>query len=258
MPELPEVETLCRQLKGVIAGRKILATRTLDGKLGSPANLAGLTALTPYRISKGFNLPLDNGQTLRLHLRMTGRLLWQTAPVELPHIRWTMTFEHGILSLIDPRRFATLQMQDEVPVASGAYDPLGRLSPQLLAEGAKSKKMPVKSFLLDQRLIAGIGNIYACEILHKTFISPWRPVYDLSPAEWKAVVRAARTILLKAIACRGTSISDWRDLYGQPGEYQNYLQVYGRAGEPCLNCGMKIERLKLSGRGTYYCPGCQK
>lgn len=257
MPELPEVETLCRQLKGVIAGKKILETRILDDKLGALENLAGHTTLTPYRISKGLNLPLDNGQTLRLHLRMTGRLLWQKEPVQLPHVRWTMTFKHGLLYLVDPRRFATLNLQDDAPVAPDAYDPLGRFAALLLWKSVKQRKMPVKSFLLDQRVIAGIGNIYACEILHKTSINPWRATNDLSLTEWKKIGRTAKAILLKAIDCRGTSISDWRDLYGRPGEYQHCLQVYGRSGEPCRRCGAKVARLKLAGRGTYYCPACQ-
>lgn len=258
MPELPEVETLCRQLKEVIAGEKILATRILDEKLGALANLAGCTTLVPYRIGKGLNLPLDNNQTLRLHLRMSGRLLWQQEPVELKYVRWTMTFKHGILYLIDPRRFATLNLQDDAPSLSGAYDPLGKFSPLLLSESAKSKKIPIKSFLLDQRIIAGIGNIYACEILHRASISPWRPSGNLSLVEWNKIVQSAKAILLKAIDCRGTSISDWRDLYGQPGENQHHLQVYGREGEPCRHCRTKIARLKLAGRGTYHCPACQK
>ncbi|MFZ3114893.1 MAG: bifunctional DNA-formamidopyrimidine glycosylase/DNA-(apurinic or apyrimidinic site) lyase [Syntrophales bacterium] len=258
MPELPEVETLCRQLKEVIAGKKVLATRILDVKLGALENMAGHTMLMPYRIGKGLNLPLNNGQTLRLHLRMTGRLLWQREPAELKHVRWTMTFKHGLLYLIDPRRFATLTLQDDPPVPTGAYDPLGKFSPLLLRESAKSRKMPVKSFLLDQRVIAGIGNIYACEILYKTSISPWRAANSISLPEWKKIGGAAKVILSKAIGCRGTSISDWRDLYGQPGEYQYHLQAYGREGEPCHHCGAKMARLKLAGRGTYYCHVCQQ
>ncbi len=258
VPELPEVETLCRQLKEVIAGKKILATRILDVKLGALKTLAGHTMLAPYRTGKGLNLPLGNGQTLRLHLRMTGRLLWQQEPAELKHVRWTMTFKHGLLYLIDPRRFATLTLQDDLPAQTGAYDPLGKFSPLLLWESAKSRKMPIKSFLLDQRVIAGIGNIYACEILYKTSISPWRPTNGISLTEWKKIGVAAKVILSKAIGCRGTSISDWRDLYGQPGEYQHHLQVYGREGEPCHHCGAKVARLKLAGRGTYYCHVCQR
>lgn len=258
MPELPEVETLCRQLKEVIAGKKVLATRILDVKLGALENMAGHTMLVPYRIGKGLNLPLNNGQTLRLHLRMTGRLLWQREHAELKHVRWTMTFKHGLLYLIDPRRFATLTLQDDPPVPTGAYDPLGKFSPLLLRESAKSRKMPVKSFLLDQRVIAGIGNIYACEILYKTSISPWRAANSISLPEWKKIGGAAKVILSKAIGCRGTSISDWRDLYGQPGEYQYHLQAYGREGEPCHHCGAKMARLKLAGRGTYYCHVCQQ
>jgi len=258
VPELPEVETLCRQLREVVAGEKILAAKTLDAKLGGLENLAGRTMRAPFRTGKGLNLPLDNKQTLRLHLRMSGRLLWQKEPVDLPHSRWLLTFKQGRLVLIDPRRFATLTLQTgAVPLPAGA-DPLGEFPSLCLRKSAEKRKLPVKSFLLDQRAVAGIGNIYACEILYHAAINPRRATGDLTGPEWQKIGQAAREILTKAIACRGTSISDWRDLYGQPGEYQHCLQVYGREGERCFRCGGPVVRLKLSGRGTYFCSACQQ
>lgn len=264
MPELPEVETLCRQLKEVVSGEIILSARILDTKLGRLEKLAGRTMATPYRTGKGLNLPLGDGKALRLHLRMTGRLLWQPnqsadqPPLELPHTRLEMTFSRGRLSLIDPRRFATLALADDIPPPQAPFDPLEKFPPRLLWSSVRSKRLPIKSFLLDQRAIAGIGNIYACEILHRASINPWRPTNDLSLAEWQKLAKVAKAILRKAIACRGTSISDWRDLFGEPGENQHHLQVYGRAGEPCPSCGDTVKRLKLSGRGTFFCPGCQQ
>jgi len=110
---------------------------------------------------------------------------------------------------------------------------------------------------MDQRHVAGIGNIYASEILHAAGVHPLRPAGSLTAEEWEGVAHAARAILEEAIRLRGTTISDWRDLYGRPGEYQDKLRVYGRRGEPCPRCGTPIERVTLSGRGTYFCPRCQ-
>ncbi|MDP2268960.1 MAG: DNA-formamidopyrimidine glycosylase family protein, partial [Deltaproteobacteria bacterium] len=209
---------------------------------------------------KGLNLPLGDGKVLKLHLRMTGRLLWQQdqPPLEPAHTRFVMTFNHGRLALIDPRRFATLTLADGIPPPPAPFDPLNKFSPRLLWSSVRSKKLPIKSFLLDQRAVSGIGNIYACEILHRASINPWRPTRDLSLVEWQRVAKTAKSILLKAIACRGTSVSDWRDLFGERGEYQHKLQVYGQAGEPCSHCGGTVTRLTLGGRGTFFCPDCQK
>lgn len=260
MPELPEVETLCRQLQGVVSGKIILSARILDPKLGQLENMAGLAIDVPYRAGKGINLPLDNGKVLRLHLRMTGRLLWQedNPHVELAHTRFVITFHHGRLALIDPRRFATLALVDDTSLPQAPFDPLKKFSPRRLWASVRNKRLPIKSFLLDQRAISGIGNIYACEILHRASINPQRATGDVSLVEWQKIARQARSILRKAIACRGTSVSDWRDLFNQQGEYQHYVQVYGRAGEPCPRCGGTITRIKLAGRGTFFCPECQK
>ncbi|MCG6535473.1 MAG: bifunctional DNA-formamidopyrimidine glycosylase/DNA-(apurinic or apyrimidinic site) lyase [Syntrophales bacterium LBB04] len=259
MPELPEVETLCRQLKDRISGARILAVKILDAKLGPLENLKGRTMLFPYRQGKGINIMLDNGWALLLHLRMTGRLLWQEGkPKQFPHTRFMISVSGGRLDLIDPRRFATLRVQkDAVPAAAG-HDPREDLAPKALFEKGKGRSLPIKSFLMDQRFISGIGNIYACEILYKTGIDPRRKTKGVSLADWKRIVRVAASVLKKAVACRGTTVSDWRDLHGQSGEYQHHIKVYGKEGRPCPQCGGAIERFKLGGRGTYFCPVCQK
>jgi len=260
VPELPEVETLCRQLKEVVSRNVISELRILDHKLGELKNVAGCTINAPYRTGKGINLPLGNGTVLRLHLRMTGRLLWQAdqLPLEMAHIRFVMTFNHGRLALIDPRRFATLTLADDTPPPQAPFDPLEKFSPRRLWDSVRTKRLPIKSFLLDQRAVSGIGNIYACEILHRASLNPQRAVSDVSLVEWQRIAKEAKPILLAAIGCRGTSISDWRDLFGRPGEYQHHLQVYGRAGQPCPRCGGPVTRIKLAGRGTFFCPDCQK
>jgi formamidopyrimidine-DNA glycosylase len=111
---------------------------------------------------------------------------------------------------------------------------------------------------MDQKVIAGIGNIYACEILHRAAINPLREACSLSRDDWRDVTKAAEAVLTRAVECRGTSISDWRDLFGQPGLFQHELAAYGREGDPCPRCGKIIVRRRLSGRGTWFCPSCQR
>lgn len=258
MPELPEVETLCRQLHQVIVGATITKTRIIDAKLGTLKGIAGKTVSEISRHGKALAIELAGTRSLVLHLRMTGRLLWQRNGDGLPpYTRLVVSFPHGRLSLIDPRRFATVTVhKKENDIPSGG-DPLDDGDLSCLEEMAQHRTLPIKSFLMDQRRIRGIGNIYACEILHQAGMNPWRRVNTLSPDEWKGIAEATQQILTRAVACRGTSVSDWRDLFGKEGEYQNHLRVYSREGTVCYRCGEEIIRKKLGGRGTYYCPTCQ-
>lgn len=259
MPELPEVETLCRQLKQMILGAVIEELVILDNKLGHPENVAGLRVRSVERQGKFLLIRLDRDRTLHLHLRMSGRLLWRDHADGLPaHSRFMIRFPHGRLVCVDPRRFATLALDDPKDRTAPIPDPLKALNASILQETARGRQAPVKSFLLNQAVIAGIGNIYACEMLHKAAVSPCRRAGSLSPAEWRKVAQAGRNILRKATECRGTSISDWRDLYGEKGEYQHRLAVYGREGLECTRCGEKIQRTAIGGRGTYYCAACQQ
>jgi formamidopyrimidine-DNA glycosylase len=259
MPELPEVETLCRQLRKEIVGAVVQDLMILDKKLGCPENVVGLCVRSVERQGKFLLIRLDQDRTLHLHLRMTGRLLWQGHADALPaHSRLVIRFPNGNLVCVDPRRFATLTLDDLKDRTAPISDPLKALSASILLESARGRQAPVKSFLLNQAVIAGIGNIYACEMLHKSSISPWRRAGNLSPGEWRKVAQAGRDILRKATACRGTSISDWRDLYGEKGTYQHHLAVYGRKGLPCPCCGETTRRAVIGGRGTWYCATCQQ
>ena len=259
MPELPEVETLCRQLRRTIVDREILSMEILDPRLGAVDGLTGRKITAVTRQGKAVEIKLDDDARLLLHLRMTGKMEWQSASRALsPHTRFIIEFSHGRLLLIDPRRFATLVITADGSSQAFVKDPLHDFRIEELHKIARVKKLPVKSFLMDQRRIAGIGNIYACEILHEVSMSPWRPVCGVSLREWRKIERATKEILEKAITCRGTTVSDWRDLFGQKGEYQHELKVYDREGLPCLRCRGIIQRLRLSGRGTYFCPTCQR
>jgi len=259
MPELPEVETLCRQMSAVMAGAQVRRLDILDARLGRGKNLRGMRVLTVAREGKWIIIRLEGERTIRLHLRMTGHLLWRESDlVILPHTRFTLTFDRGRLDLVDPRRFATLSFDSPLAEPAPIKNPLEGFDTGILIERAAKRTAPVKSFLMDQKVIAGIGNIYACEILHAAAIDPRRSAGSLSRAEWRKVATAAGRILQKAVACRGTSVSDWRDLYGRMAEYQNHLSVYGRAGETCLQCRETIVREPIGGRGTFFCPSCQR
>jgi formamidopyrimidine-DNA glycosylase len=257
MPELPEVETLCRQLLRKISGKTITATEVYDSKLQHVKDLKGRRILTVRRRGKTVQIVLDDACTIFIHLRMSGRLLWQKDSVVPKHSRLRISFACGNIFLVDPRRFATVKVdrtRDDVV----NNDVLLGFDKAAFLERHGSRKAVIKNILMDQKAIAGIGNIYACEILHLSRISPCRLAADLNGNDWKKIFENAEKILCRAIEKRGTSISDWRDLYGHQGENQHELKVYGQEGRACINCRAIIRRIKQGSRSTFYCPQCQK
>jgi len=259
LPELPEVETLCRQMNTILPGAKILAVEVADPRLGNVPPLAGKRVVSVERQGKYIRIELERGMTAVLHLRMTGRLLWQTGDALVPaYTRLIIRFATGRIILIDPRRFATFCLQSMDAPPAPLENPLEELPARRLRKIAGTRRLPVKSFLMDQRFIAGIGNIYACEILYKAAVDPRRQAGSLTAAEWRKVEKATATVLRRAVACRGTTVSDWRDLFGASGTNQNHLEVYSREGAPCRHCGNSIERITMGGRGTWFCPVCQR
>jgi formamidopyrimidine-DNA glycosylase len=296
MPEIAEVETICRQLNDVVTKQRLVGIEILDSllqedwrnksKLRTGLPGAGLfentnpegarekeTTITGVkRLGKAILFRFDNGLAALLHLRMTGRLLYapageQSAPngndgnivttSGLNHVRMIWHLSEGMLFLIDPRRFATLVVDSEDHFAEPPNDAVAGIQAGYLVQIACKRRLPVKSLLMDQRLIAGIGNIYACEILFAARIDPRRPACDLTKPEWQRLSESAAKIIKKAVVRRGTTVSDWRDLYGRPGKNQHYLKVYGHQGETCSRCGGKIERIVQNGRGTWFCRTCQ-
>jgi formamidopyrimidine-DNA glycosylase len=257
MPELPEVETLCRQLQEKIYGRKILASEVYDEKLAGIKNLKGREVTSVERHGKTVTIILDNGNFVIIHLRMTGRLFWQKESVTPKHGRWRMSFAAGNVFLVDPRRFATIKIAEEMK-KDNSKDIFKNFDLHAFIAANGRRKTKVKTLILDQRALEGIGNIYACEILHRTGIHPERVAATLSKDDWKKLFRQAKVIMRAAIKKRGTSISDWRDLYGCKGENQYELMAYGQEGKRCAICGGVICRIKQGGRSTYYCPDCQK
>ena len=258
MPELPEVETLCRQLRAVIVGEEIISTRAIDPKLEAFNIPKGQRVKGIERHGKWLAIVLSDGTELRFHLRMTGRLFHCAGTLEHPHARFIIRFRHCRLYLIDPRRFATVTLKETGSGDLPGLDAMQKCSVKRLMESACKRAVSVKTFLIDQKAIAGIGNIYACEILYAAGIDPARPVSQINRQEWNTILALMPRILKRAIDCRGTSISDWHDLFGKKGENQGHLQVYGREGETCPCCRSQIRRVAQNGRSTFYCPICQK
>jgi formamidopyrimidine-DNA glycosylase len=257
MPELPEVETLSRQLHKKIYGKKILVTEVYDDKLAGIKNLKGKIVTAVERRGKTVVIVLDDGNLVLIHLRMTGRLFWQEDSTRPNHSRWRMSFDAGNVFLVDPRRFATIKILKKTESDPGK-DIMRKFDLKAFLKNHGSRRTKIKSLIMDQRAVAGIGNIYACEILHRTGMHPEREAATLTKDDWKKIFRQAKAVLKTAINKRGTSISDWRDLYGCKGENQQELKAYGREGKICSICGGIICRIKQGGRSTFYCPNCQK
>lgn len=257
MPELPEVETLCRQLQRKIAGKKIKASEIYDSKLAHVRGIKGKTIVAVRRSGKTIEMIFNDGHSVLIHLRMTGRLIWQKETDRPKHSRWHLSLDKGNLYLVDPRRFATINIVTTEDSPSGNDIMQGFDQLAFITEHGQ-RKTKVKNLIMDQKAVSGIGNIYACEILHAVGIHPERMAATLTSKDWEKTFGKARHILKKAIEKRGTSISDWRDLYGHKGENQFELKAYGQEGRPCIKCGGTIVRIKQAGRSTFYCPVCQQ
>lgn len=271
MPELPEVETIARQLRPVLTGRTIDGAKVMDASAVEPLKPAAFTRKVKgqkitgvSRRGKYLRVELASGATLVIHLRMTGQLIPTAAkPAADPHLRLFFSLDDdSFLAFCDQRRFgrAFVLRPDE----DGYWNKLGpeplerSFTPARLAGALSGSRAPVKSFLMNQSHVAGIGNIYADEALFEAGIHPQRPAGSLSAAEIQRLVKAIKGILRQAISLNGTSIRTYRDAEGRAGRYQEAFRVHQRQGEPCPRCGGKVEKIRVGGRGTYFCPRCQK
>jgi formamidopyrimidine-DNA glycosylase len=270
MPELPEVEVICRGLAPALEGRRFLAVKAGDKRLrrqAAPGELSrwvvGRRLLALSRRGKYLLFQLEGGATLLIHLGMTGRLLLGPLPSPLPHIHLVFRLDDGVeLIYQDARRFGQiLVFPPEVvppPLAQVGEEPFSpKVTAAWLVEQTHSRTRPVKNFLLDGRVVAGIGNIYACEILFAAGIHPATPVSRLSRQDWSRVLKETRRILKAAIAKGGSTVNNYRNSRGEAGFFQLELLVYKKTGEPCHRCGTPIEVLKQAGRSTFFCPACQ-
>jgi formamidopyrimidine-DNA glycosylase len=287
MPELPEVETVRRGLDPVMTGRTILRATVNRPDLRWPLpdrmaeRLTGRRVLALRRRSKYILADLSSAETLIIHLGMSGRILVtqgdataepgrfhhaRTAPEKHDHV--VLETEGGArITFNDARRFGAMDLWPTADLdhhrllAGIGPEPLGNAfdEPYLVARLA-GRATPVKAALLDQRLVAGLGNIYVCEVLHRTGISPLRKAGRISAARAARLVPAIRAVLSEAIAAGGSTLRDYVQADGELGYFQHAFRVYGREGEPCLTpgCGGTIRRVVQSGRSSFYCPVCQR
>jgi formamidopyrimidine-DNA glycosylase len=277
MPELPEVETVARGLQRQIAGRRILSitlgkTDFIDNPQEIEKELPGRAIESVVRYGKFLLLRLTSKEdaeeteresALLVHLGMTGMLRPQ--PAGEPHAKHThvvaLLDDGRELRYTDPRRFGRMaylageSLREELQ-RFGA-DPLEAELEEFTAT-IRGKRARIKALLLDQRVLRGVGNIYADESLWKAKIHPKRLGAQLRKEQVKELYRALQGILERAIVMRGSSIADFLDAEGQPGEYQRHHRAYGREGKPCFRCKTGIKRVIVAGRSSYFCPQCQK
>jgi formamidopyrimidine-DNA glycosylase len=283
MPELPEVETVRRGLAPVMEGTVIeqADVNRPDLRWPFPENMA--ERLTGQRVerlrrrSKYILADLSSGETLLIHLGMSGRMLisgdplgqfTHDHPAAQKHDHVVFHMENGArITFNDPRRFGAMDLLETATAEQ--HKLLAMLGPEplsndfhesILIEAFKDRNTPVKSALLDQRIVAGLGNIYVCEVLFRANISPKRKAGQIAAARVGAMVPIIRTVLEEAIKAGGSSLKDFRQADGELGYFQHSFDVYGREGEPCRRegCAGTITRVAQSGRSSFYCPTCQR
>ncbi len=276
MPELPEVEVLRRSLEPRLLGRRIERVQVLSPALREPLDRRALGRLAGRRVTglrrraKYLLIDVEGDSTLIIHLGMSGRLtvVPHAAPVERhEHVAFHLAGRggKGRLRLVDPRRFGlafalpTGRLATDRHFAHLGIEPLGdELTGAYLRAAAVGRRGPIKSFLMDAKVVVGVGNIYASEAMWQARVHPRRSVARVSMATWQRLRDAVRGVLGQAIEQGGTTLNDFTDGEGNAGYFQVSLAAYGREGEPCARCGRSLRRLVQGGRSTYYCPGCQR
>jgi formamidopyrimidine-DNA glycosylase len=280
MPELPEVETVRCGLLPVLEGQRLVKVETRRPGLRLPfpkdfaKRLTGRRVVSLKRRAKYLLAELDNGETLVIHLGMSGRMAVEgrglgqyvhDKPGGGKHDHVVFETEAGRIVFTDHRRFGLMTLIKTAVLAEDklfrglGVEPLSdEFDAAFLARALKGKKTPIKSALLDQRVIAGIGNIYACEALFRARISPKRLAGRLKPQECAALAAAVKTVLQEAIKAGGSSLRDYRQANGDLGGFQLRFKVYDRTGEPCPVCGGVVKRIVQAGRSSFFCPVCQK
>jgi formamidopyrimidine-DNA glycosylase len=273
VPELPEVETVRRRLAPVLEGRRIASAAILDHRLVAPeapdavaARLSGARIGVLDRRGKYLLVRLEDARALVVHLRMTGNLLLAApdAPPR-PHVRAVLELEDGVRVLYtDVRRFGTWNLLDDGQLETFLArrlgpEPLGdAFGGRALHLALAGRRAPVKALLLDQRVVAGVGNIYADEALHRARVHPQTPGAAVSREAAERLAAAVRHVLEEGIAAQGASIRDYRTPGGAPGSMQERFAVFGREGLACPSCGRPLAKIRVAGRGTHLCPRCQR
>lgn len=270
MPELPEVETVVRGLRDPLIGRliegvwyelaKVIATPTPEEFM---ARIQGQTVRAITRRAKYIVCELDT-DVFAVHLKMTGRLYVVDADANLDDDRWLrfrLDLDNGQqLRFSDARRFGRVYLSQSIAHLAPDLGPeplTDDFTPEVFRERLNGRHKVIKALLLDQSFIAGVGNIYADEALHRANIHPLRPANSLNPDETSRLYEAVRAALNDGIDYEGASINWYRKPNGESGESQDHFYAYGRDGQPCLNCGTTIEKIRIGQRGTHFCPHCQ-
>lgn len=285
MPELPEVETIRLGLQKYLVGHTII---DIDIRLkkqfqGDPKDIKGTKVTGVRRFGKGLVIDLYSGFSLAIHVKMTGQLVYRRVsgvsgvsgekrgseldidklPDKYTHVVFHLEDE-SFLFYRDIRQFGWIKVVKSSKLEMQSFfknlgpEPLKDLTLKKFSDIVGNSKMPIKQVLMDQAKIAGIGNIYANDALFEAKIHPKRAAFSLTKEEIAVLFGAIEKVLLRGLDAGGASQWNYVDVLGQKGEYQNFFQVYNREGEVCKRCGGKIERIKMGGRGTFFCPFCQK
>lgn len=270
MPELPEVQTVVNELNRSVLGNTIKSVQinrssVIKGDvrkfqmLIKNKKIAGIERKGKYLL-----FSLGNRLVMIVHLRMTGKLIVQSAPItEMKYSRVVFHLDRNLVLIYsDVRCFGTIELTDSIE-SNIALNRLGwepwddQLTAPNLGKKLKGRSASIKALLLDQHIIAGLGNIYASEILFDATIDPFKQGFQLNEQQIKRLICSIRLILNKALKYNGTSISDFRRIDDKPGSFQNFLKVYGKQGQPCIKCNTPIVKVKQNQRSTYLCPHCQ-
>lgn len=278
MPELPEVETIKRGLAKFILKKKIIKIEVLNEKSFLGEKTTG-TVENLRRFGKALVLDLDNGKSLMIHLRMTGQLIYDgkeryaaghpsdnfTAALPNKQTRVILHFENGTLYFNDQRKFGfikvlpTSEVENDSFIKKLAPEPWAMSPDELYEKLQRHKNSLIKPTILDQTIICGLGNIYADESLFMSKIHPERRAGTVTKAETEKLLKSAREVMEKSIASGGSTMATYVKADGTKGDYlEKFAQVFHREGKPCPRCGTKIEKIKVGGRGTHFCPNCQR
>jgi len=269
MPELPEVETIARTLEQEVAGLSILRAEVLDPSAVQPDPQAFASLVTGRRIesvgrrAKLLLMNLEGGAVVAVHLRMTGRVFVLAPGAQTERTRAVLHLSGGLrLAFADLRRFGSMHAFAKGQIESWPFyatlgpEPLEMTATEFRARLGQGRAR-IKALLLDQGVVAGIGNIYADEALFRAGIRPDAPAATVSATRRDALFAAVQAVLTLAIAENGSSIRDYRDAHGDAGAFQNHFQAYGRGGQACLVCGATMQAMRVAGRTSTFCPCCQ-
>lgn len=271
LPELPEVETTLKGVSPWVTNQEIMAVNVYNSAMRWPIppevnELSGLIITRAFRRAKYLIFELSNQQHLLLHLGMSGSIRVVDADTELlKHDHFELVLNNGhALRLNDPRRFGCVLLAEKKLTD---HKLLNQLGPEPLSEAfdghwlkeqSKNKSLAVKNFIMNNHTVVGVGNIYAAESLFFSGINPKRAAKNISLARYKLLAENIKKVLQKAISAGGTTLNDFKNTDGKPGYFKQELMVYGRQGQPCIQCGVTVKNMVIGQRASCYCPQCQK